>query len=117
MWILSILIGAVLGFGAVQELVVRGIRGGLLQPAVLGTAAMAASVLLIASGLSTKRERAGARRLTLAAAVMTIAVHAYGALPPHHNVGMLAALLGVGYGLALLLVTTFRRRHAGIGAA
>jgi uncharacterized membrane protein YeaQ/YmgE (transglycosylase-associated protein family) len=116
MWLLNIIIGLILGFGASEELVERGIRGGLLQPAILGAAGVVASGLLIASGIALRRRAPHARLLTAVAAILTICVHLYGVLPPHHNVGVFAAILGTGYGLALLLVNTLRQRRDGLGA-
>lgn len=116
MWLASIIIGLILGFGSLQELVVRGIHGRLLQPALLGAIATLASALLIASGVALRRRAPNARALTFIAAILTIAVHAYGVLPPHHNVGGFAAVLGAGYGLVLLLLNWFGPRRAGFSA-
>lgn len=111
MSILNIIVGSILGFGAGQELVERGILGRELQPAILGTIGVAASVLLILSGVAMLRGWPNAFALTVAAALLTIAMHVYGVLPPHHNVGMAAFLLGAGYGIALLVIATLRRRR------
>lgn len=110
MAILSILVGLVLGYGAVEELIVRGIRGGEVQPGIVGAVAAVASALLILSGVAQLRRWPNAWRLVLAAALLCVAVHTYGALPPHRNVGPLALLLGTGYGVSLLAVELWKTR-------
>jgi hypothetical protein len=67
------------------------------------------SLLLAASGIAFWRRRPTARRLLLLAAVSSVAFHVYAALPPHRNVGMLALLVGAGYGLVLLGVALSSR--------
>jgi membrane associated rhomboid family serine protease len=112
MAVVSILVGLVLAFGAAQELVMRGVREGLLQPALLGAASLAASGLLVAAGVAARRRSPARRRLAIAAAVAIIAVHAYGMLPPHYNVGKFAALLAIAWGLVLLVVSGLRKPEA-----
>ena len=102
--VLSILVALFLGFGAVQELVVRGVRGGEAQPFVVGSVGVIVSLLLAVAGVAYWRRGARARRLLLLASLASVAFHAYAALPPHRNVGAPALLVGVGYGLALLAV-------------
>ncbi len=100
--LLSVLVALFLGYGAVEEFVVRGIYDGEAQPLVVGLAGMAVSVLLLATGVAYWRRRPSARRLLLVAAVASVLFHVYAALPPHSNVGVLAPLVGAGYGLVLL---------------
>ena len=100
--LLSVLVALFLGYGAAEEFVVRGIYDGETQPLVVGLAGTAVSVLLIAAGVAYWRRRPSARRLALAAAVASVLFHVYAALPPHRNVGILALLVGAGYGLVLL---------------
>ena len=102
---LNVIVALLLGFGAAQELAVRGIRDGQTQPSVIGAAGVLVAVLLALSGLALWRRWPVARRLTIVAAVLCIAFHAYAALPPHRNLGILALLVGVGYGLILLART------------
>lgn len=99
------LVALFLGFGAVQELIVRGIRGGEVQPFIVGLAGIVVSLLLLVSGFAAWQGWASARRLLLWAAGSTILFHIYAALPPHRNVGFLALLVGAGYGLILLAIT------------
>ena len=75
-----------LGYGAVQELVVRGVRGGEPQPFAVGAVG---AVGAVASGL-------------LLAAALSTGFHAYAALPPHRNVGPAALLLALAASAALL---------------
>jgi hypothetical protein len=99
---LGILVATFLGFGAVEELVVPGVRGGEVQPLLVGLAGAFISVLLALAALALWRRHASARRLAVAAALAAIVVHAYGALPPHRNVGILALAVAAAYGTALL---------------
>lgn len=98
----SILFALFLGFGAVEEFVVRGVRGGEVQPFFVGLAGMMVSLLLAAAGIALWRRWPSGRRLMLLAAVSSVAFHVYAALPPHRNVGVLALVVGAGYGLVLL---------------
>jgi hypothetical protein len=100
--LLSALVALFLGYGAVEEFIVRGIQDGEAQPLVVGLAGIAVSVLLLAAGVAYGRRRPSARRLLLVAAVASVLFHVYAALPPHRNVGILALLVGAGYGLVLL---------------
>lgn len=103
--VLNILVALFLGYGAVDELINRGIRGGEVQPFVLSLVGIVASLLLAVSGIALWRRWPNARRLAIVAAALLIAMHAYGALPPHRNVGILALVVAVGYGLVLLGIT------------
>lgn len=91
-----------LGFGAVQELVVRGVRGGEPQPFAVGAVGAVASGLLLAAAAALWREAAGAPRLAAVAAALSAGFHAYAALPPHRNVGPAALLLALAASAALL---------------
>lgn len=84
-----------LGFGAVQELIVRGIGNGEVQPAIVGIAGAVASLLVLTAGVAYARRRPYARKLCLIAAVVSVVVHGYASLPPHVNVGRLALLVAV----------------------
>jgi hypothetical protein len=103
--ILNILVGLLLGFGAVQEVIVPGINGGQVQPFVIGLAGTAISVLFLISGIAIWRKWPGTRRLVIVTAILSILFHVYAALPPHRNVGFIALIIGAGYGLVLLIVT------------
>jgi hypothetical protein len=100
---LGVLVAALLGFGAVQELVVRGIRGGEVQPLIVGLIAAIVNILLLFAAVAVWRQASGARRTAIVAAVAAIVVHAYAALPPHRNVGMFALAVAVTYAGILLL--------------
>lgn len=105
----SILVALFLGFGAVQEFIVRGLRGGEVQPFFVGLVGIMVSLLLGAAGIALWRRWASARRLILLAAVSLVAFHVYAALPPHRNVGVLALVVGAGYGMVLLGVVLSSR--------
>ena len=101
----GILVALFLGYGAGEELIVRGVRGGEAQPFFVGLVGIVVSVLLAISGIALWRNWPTARRLVLVAAISSVVFHVYAALPPHRNVGVLALIVGVGYGLILLGVT------------
>lgn len=102
--VLNILIALLLGFGAVQELIVLGIRQQPTQPFFVALAGIIVSLLFAISGIALLRRQANARRLTIIAAVASIVFHVYAALPPHRHMGMVALLIGAGYGLVLLAI-------------
>jgi uncharacterized membrane protein YhaH (DUF805 family) len=103
--ILNILVALFLGYGAIEEFWIRGVRGGEMQPLIVGLVGAFVSVLLALSGFGLWRRRANARTLAVAAALLSILFHVYAALPPHRNVGILVLLVGAGYGLILLCIT------------
>lgn len=100
--VFCILVALFLGFGAVEEFIMLGVRGGEVQPFIVGLVGMLVSVLLATSGIALWRQWAVARRLLLFAAISLVVFHVYAALPPHRNVGVLALIVGAGYGLILL---------------
>ena len=100
--ILNILVALFLGYGAVEEFWVRGVRGGEVQPLVVGLTGAFVSILLALSGVGLWRRWPNARTLAVAAALLSIVFHVYAACPPHRNVGILVLLVGAGYGLLLL---------------
>ena len=101
----SILVALFLGFGAVEEFIIRGVRGGEMQPLFVGLIGIIVSASLAISGIALWRRWSRARRFVLLAAISSVAFHVYAALPPHRNVGLLALIIGAGYGLILLGVT------------
>ena len=103
--VLNILVALVLGFGAVQEVIVPGIRGRNVQALFIGLAGIVVSLLFITSGVAMWRKWPSARRLAIITSVSTILFHIYAALPPHRNVGPPALIIGAGYGLVLLIIT------------
>ena len=102
--VLNILVALVLGFGAVQELIVGGLRDPEAQP-FMSLAGIVVSVLFIISGVAMWRKWPSARRLAIVTAVSSILFHVYLALPPHRKVGWPALIIGAGYGLVLLVIT------------
>ena len=101
---LNILVALALGYGAVQEFVISGIRYGLLQPLFLSSAAILVSILFIISAVAMLREWTAVRSLVFITGVLSLLVHVYGALPPHRNMGYLALLLGAGYAVVMIWV-------------
>lgn len=103
--VLNILIGLLLGFGAAQEFIVPGLLDRPVQPFFAGLAGIIISLLFMISGIAIWRKWPSARRLVIITAISSIVFHIYAALPPHRNVGMVALILGAGYGLVLLIIT------------
>lgn len=101
---LNVLVALVMGFFAVQEFAIRGIRYGQFQPFVLSSAAILVSILFIISAVAMLREWTTARSLVLITGVFSLLVHVYGALPPHRNMGYFALLIGAGYAVVMILV-------------
>jgi len=106
---LGIVVALFLGFGAVDELLVRGIRGGEIQPLVVGLLGTAVSLLLAMAALALWRQHRSARRMAIIAAVAGISFHAYAALPPHRNAGLLVLLVAAAYTAALLGIALGQR--------
>jgi cytochrome b subunit of formate dehydrogenase len=102
--VLNIVVALVLGFGAVQEFIVGGLRDPEAQP-FTSLAGIVVSVLFIISGVAMWRKWPSARRLAIVAAISSIVFHGYAALPPHRIMGFPALIIGVGYGLVLLIIT------------
>ena len=109
--VLNILVALALGFGAVQEFVVRGIGEDDPQPFLMSAVGIVVSVLFMVSAIAILRDWSGARRLVLITGVLSILLHIYGALPPHQTFGVLALLLGAGYALVMILVYQWSTRR------
>ena len=103
--LLNIVVTLFLGYGAVAELWIRGVRGGETQPLVIGIVGALVSLALAVAGVARLRRWENARQLTIFTAVALVVFHAYAALPPHRNVGILVLLVATAYGLALLAVS------------
>lgn len=102
-----------LGGGAVQELVVPGLRGGGAQATFIGVAGIVVAVLCLSAAWLLWKQSAVAPKLAAISGALAILFHAYAALPPHRNVGILALLLGVAIGV-LLLLEAGAARHTGV---
>ncbi len=102
--VLCFLVALLTGFGAVQELIVRGIIGHDLQPTIISVIGTVVSVLFVLTGIAMWRKWASTRRLAIVTAILSIVFHVYAALPPHRNVGPPVLIIGVGFGLVLLIV-------------
>jgi len=96
-------IGLMLGFGALQELFVRGIWNGERQPLFIGAAGAVVSALLLLAALAMWRRWTVWPRLAALAGALSVAFHVYAAVGPERSVGMFAMLSGVGIGVALLV--------------
>ena len=102
--ILNLLFALLLGFGAVQDLAIRGVRDSEVKPFLLSSAAIVVSVLFIISAVAMLKNWSNVRGLVIVTGVLSILVHLYGALPPHRIMGLVALLVGVGYAAVMLFV-------------
>jgi hypothetical protein len=108
---LNLIVAALTGYGAGQELLVHGILKYETRPFVLSLAGLAVTTLFVASGIAVWRRWSSARQLILATGMLSIVVHVYGWLPPHRIMGYFALLVGAGYGLMLLVFERSQRRN------
>jgi hypothetical protein len=109
--VLNMLVAALTGFGALQELFAGGLFDRKAGTLPLSLAAVFVSLLFIISGVAMLRHWRAVRRLMMATGFLSILLHVYGALPPHRNIGYLALLVGAGYGLVMLLGFEWQRRR------
>lgn len=109
--IFTTVVALFLGYGAIEELIVRGIIDGEVQPAIVGIAGALVSLLILVAGVAYARRKACARKLCLSAAILSIIVHGYASLPPHVNVGRLALLVAV-VSAVVLIVAGVRRSES-----
>jgi len=75
--LLNTVVALFLGYGAVEELWIRGVRGGETQPLIVGIVGALVSLALAVTGFARWRHWANARQLTIFTAVALIAFHAY----------------------------------------
>jgi len=108
---LNMLVAALTGFGALQELFAGGLFDRKAGTLPLSLAAVFVSLLFIISGVAMLRHWRAVRRLMMTTGFLSILLHVYGALPPHRNIGYLALLVGAGYGLVMLLGFEWQRRR------
>ena len=95
-------IGLMLGFGGLQELVVRGVWNGEREAFVIGAAGALVSAFLLLAALAMWRRWTRWPRVAAVAGALSVAFHVYAALPPERSVGIFALASGVAIGVALL---------------
>ena len=100
--VFSILAAVLLGFGAVQEFVVRGLGNGEVEPGTLGVVAALVCVLIMFAGIAYARRAPYARALLVVTGIVSLLVHGYGALPPRY-IGWLALLVAVASAVMLIV--------------
>jgi hypothetical protein len=108
---LNLVVAALTGYGAGQQIMAGGILKHEMRPFFLGLAGIVVSTLFVASGIAVLRGWSIARRLILATGVLSIVVYVYGWLPPHRIMGYVALMVGAGYGLLMLLVFEWNRKR------
>ncbi|HEY0024572.1 MAG TPA: hypothetical protein VGB24_16780 [Longimicrobium sp.] len=106
--LISAVAAALLVFGGAQELYVRGIQGGEVQPFWTGVWGAGSTVALLLAAAARWRRVHWATTAVRAAALLVIAVHLYGAMNADRNVGPFAALVAIGWSAGMLLVTLRR---------
>lgn len=100
---LNMLVASLTGFGALQALIIEGIRHRQMQPLLLSLAGIFVSSLFVTSGIALLRQWPSVRRLIILTGALSILLHVYGALPPPRNMGFVALIVGAGYGLVMLI--------------
>ncbi len=110
--VLNILVALLNGFGAVQLFIVGGLVDREVGPLLIGLAGIAVSVLFLISAFAMWRKWPNAGKWSIVAAISSIVFHVYAALPPHRFVGMVALLIGAGYGVVLLIYTLSKGKKA-----
>jgi hypothetical protein len=108
---LNMLIALLTGFGALQELIIGGIRYRQTQPFLVSLMGVIVSILFITSGIALLRRWPTVRRLIVLTGILSILLHVYGALPPHRIMGLIALIVGAGYGLVMLLVFEWNEKR------
>jgi hypothetical protein len=108
---LNMVVAALTGYGAGQEIMARGILKYETQPFVISLAGIAVSILFVTSGIALLRRWPTARRLITFTGTLSILVHVYGVLPPHRNMGFLALIVGAGYGLVMVVVFNWNEKR------
>jgi hypothetical protein len=101
---LNMVVALLTGFGAWQEFIISGLRGGKVQPFLVSIIGIIVSMLFAISGIAMLRRWPAARRLIIVTAILSILLHIYGALSPHRNMGYVALIVGAGYGLVMLVM-------------
>lgn len=100
--ILTILVGAVLMAGGLQELVNEGIINSRLIPLIGGALGTASSALLVASGIALLRQSPRAVELTRAAAVTALPIAVLIGQPVWGLAGWGVTIATLGWSLFLL---------------
>jgi hypothetical protein len=90
------------GFGAAQELIVGGIRGGATVPLVVGLVGLVVDLICIATAVLLWRGSPLGTRAAPIAGALAILFHAIIWLPPIRIAGTLAGILGVALGILLV---------------
>ncbi|HEX8210299.1 MAG TPA: hypothetical protein VF584_08925 [Longimicrobium sp.] len=102
--VFSLVAAALLIFGGVQELYIRGIQGGEVQPFWVGVFGAASTALLLLAVVARWRRGAAANALVRTAALLVIVVHLYGTVNADRNVGPFAALVAFAWSFGMLLL-------------
>jgi hypothetical protein len=102
---LTVIVGALLIAGGLQELIVQGVLNNLAFPLLGGTLGTVAGCFVLATGIALFRGSADARRLALTSAAVS--------LPTFILIGLIERLAGwpvtiIGLGLPVLLVLLTR---------
>jgi hypothetical protein len=97
--------------GAWQGFIVWGILNPQMQPLLVSLSGIIVSLLFAISAIAMLGRWPKARGLIILTGTLSILLHVYGALPPHRNMGILALIVGAGYGLVVLVVFEWNGRR------
>ena len=108
---LNTVVALLIGYGALQEFVICGIGDRQIRPLLLSLGGIVVSLLFVTSGIALLRQWRTVRRLIILTGTLSIVLHVYGALPPHRIMGVLALIVGAGYGLVILVVFEWKGKR------
>jgi hypothetical protein len=108
---INLVVALLTGLGAWQGFIVWGILNPQMQPLLVSLSGIIVSLLFAISAIAMLGRWPKARGLIILTGTLSILLHVYGALPPHRNMGILALIVGAGYGLVVLVVFEWNGRR------
>ena len=108
---LNIVVALLTAYGALPEFIISSLFSRQLQPFLVSLLGIIVSLLFVTSGIAMLRRWATTRRLIIVTGTLSILLHVYGALPPHRIMGIVALIVGAGYGLLMLVVFEWNQKR------
>jgi len=108
---LNIVVALLTAYGALPEFIISSLFSRQLQPFLVSLLGIIVSLLFLTSGIAMLRRWATTRRLIIVTGTLSILLHVYGALPPHRIMGIVALIVGAGYGLFMLVVFEWNQKR------
>jgi len=108
---LNIVVALLTAYGALPEFIISSLFSRQLQPFLVSLLGIIVSLLFLTSGIAMLRRWATTRRLIIVTGTLSILLHVYGALPPHRIMGIVALIVGAGYGLLMLVVFEWNQKR------